>query len=221
MKITLTTLATGLVLAASTLPAAAQSYDHLRCFRVKDSVASFAAITNLTPRDSTNFPVASGCTLKARSRELCIPVDKDRTDQGPSLEVSGSDLTSAFLCYTAKCRGEALPDSLLMSDQFGSHPLSGFHTSRLCAPAILGFPPSPPPRACTSATVPACDGTCGDQNFACAPDTGGTVCICKNVDIFAVCGLIEGPPNCLGTCDGQSSCVDGGGGACQCSLVSQ
>ncbi len=215
--------------AASTNTASAQPYDHLKCFKIKDSVASFAASADLRPLDASNFELDVGCKLKVRSQELCIPVSKDRTDAGPSVAVVGQDLTNAFLCYSVKCPAEVFPDQLLMSDQFGSRQLSRFHTSKLCAPAVLGIPPTtttttlPPgtPRTCTSATVPACDGTCGDQNFNCEPDTGGSACICKGVDIFLTCGLIQGPPNCYGTCNGDSSCVDLGGGACGCSMVLQ
>lgn len=231
MRLTLATLwmvtTTALVLAASTVVATAQPYDHLKCFKIKDSLASFVATADLRPLDTGNFELDAGCTIKVRSRELCVPVNKDRIDEGPSLVVAGQELTNAFLCYTVRCSGETLPAALSMSDQFGSRQLSKLHTTRLCAPAMLGTPPTTTtttlpagtPRSCTSATVPACDGTCGDQNFSCQPDAGGAACICKGVDIFLTCGLISGAPNCYGTCNGDSSCIDAGGGACGCALV--
>ncbi|MBI5504385.1 MAG: hypothetical protein HY899_06265 [Deltaproteobacteria bacterium] len=225
-----TMMASAVALAASAVVATAQPYDHLKCFKVKDSLASFTATADLRPVDTIDFELDAGCAIKVRSRELCVPVNKDRVDEGPSLAVAGPDLTNAFICYTIKCRGEVLPAQLLMSDQFGSRQLSGLHTTRLCAPAVFGTPPPTtttttlphgPPVECASATVPACDGTCGDQNLACEPDVGGTACICKGVDIFAPCGQIAGPPNCYGTCNGDYSCVDAGGGACACSLLFQ
>ncbi len=231
MRLTLATawtiVMTALLLAASTVVASALTYDHLKCFKVKDSLASFVATADLRPLDTGNFELDAGCAIKVRSRELCMPVNKDRTDEGPSLVVEGQDLTNAFLCYTVKCRDELLPATLSMSDQFGSRELSKLHTIRLCAPAILGIPPTTTtttlpagnPRLCTAATVPACDGSCGHQDFACVPDEFGAACICSGVDQFLVCGLIAGTPDCLGTCNGDYSCVDSGGGACACALV--
>ena len=206
--------------------AAAQPYDHLKCFKIKDSIDQFAAIANLMPADTGNFAVDSSCTIKVRSRELCIPIAKDRTDAGPALAVDGQDLTNAFLCYAVKCPSEVLPESLLMSDQFGSRNLAKLHTTRVCAPAVVGIPPTTTttlpagnPRACTNATPPACDGTCADYAFACVPDQSGTACMCSGVDIFFPCGILAPAPDCYGVCDGSSSCIDAGGGACQCALV--
>lgn len=225
MKILFTAAAAAVMFAATTIPALAQPYDHLKCFKIKDSVAPFGATADLRPLDSGAFDVDVDCTIKVRSRELCIPVDKDRTDEGPNLGVAGQDLANAFLCYAVKCPAETLPSAFTMSDQFGSRELSKLHTTRLCAPAVAGPPPptttlpAGTPRACTDATLPACDGTCGDQNITCIPDEAGTACMCKGVDTFLVCGLIAGAPDCYGTCNGDYSCIDIGGGACGCSLV--
>src|SRR5690606_10109421 len=128
------------------------------------------------------------------------------------------------LCYSIKCPDIGMPSALTMSDRFGTRALSGFRTSKVCTPAIFGVPPSTTtttlpagtPRDCASATPPACDGTCGDQNFACVPDNGA--CVCDGVDVFYPCGLIAGAPDCLGSCDGQYSCIENAG-ACQCALV--
>ncbi|HYC53723.1 MAG TPA: hypothetical protein VEL28_02125 [Candidatus Binatia bacterium] len=214
------------ILTASASGAYAQPYDHLRCFKIKDST-SFTAAVDLVPLHEPPFDLSAGCTVKVRSRELCVPVEKVLGDtNAPSLSITGQDLENAFLCYTVKCVDDSLPQSLTMSDQFGTRQISGVRSSKMCAPAIFGAPPptttttqpAGTPRSCVDATAPACDGTCGDQNFACVPDNGA--CICDGVDVFFPCGLIQGPPSCLGSCDGQHSCVDEGG-SCACALVNE
>ncbi|HYC00962.1 MAG TPA: hypothetical protein VEC57_17645 [Candidatus Limnocylindrales bacterium] len=216
--------ALALIAAGAATGAGAQPHDHLQCFKLKDA-ASYSGIVDLRPLHEPPFAVEAGCRLKIRSRELCIPVKKTLGDaDAPSLDVAGQDLQNAFLCYAVKCPDLSMPPSLTMSDQFGTRTLSGFRTSKMCAPAVFGAPaatttttqPAGTPRSCVDAVPPACDGTCGDQNFACVPDNGA--CICDGVDVFFPCGLIEGPPDCLGSCDGQHSCVHEMG-SCQCALV--
>ena len=208
-------------------PAAAQLHDHLRCYKVKDS-ASFSATVDLRPVDGTPFEVDAGCTIKVHSRQVCFPVAKDVVVAGEAhLDISGQELANAFLCYTVKCPPSAIPESLEMSDQFGTHTLTSMRSFTACAPAVYGTPPptstttttlpSGTPRQCVDATPPNCDGTCGDINFACESD-GGTACICASVDIFSPCGIVAGPPTCYGSCEGQQSCVEVSG-ACQCGNV--
>jgi len=222
------------VLAAASLlcllaaPASAQLHDHLKCYKIKDTSTSSAAV-DLRPLDIANFEVDAGCTLKVRSRQVCFPVNKGLiSTTGPHFDVNGQALANPYLCYKVRCPSAVLPESLQMSDQFGTRTLTGFRTSTVCAPAILGAPPvtttttntvpEGTPRNCVDATPPNCDGTCNDFNGSCQEEAGA--CVCVYVDVFGPCPRLgHGVPECWGSCSGQLSCLDIGGGACQCGLA--
>jgi hypothetical protein len=213
-------------LAATT--AQAQLHDHLKCYKVKDP-SSFSASADLFPADSDTFESDAGCSIKVRSRELCVPVAKGLIEtDSPDLDISGIDLTNAFLCYKVRCPATGLPQVLRMSDQFGTRQFTGLRTSTVCAPAIAGAPPVTStttstlpdgiPRNCVNATPPNCDGACNDFNFACVEDAGA--CVCAYYDVFAPCPMAgHGAPECWGSCSSSLSCLDAGGGACQCGLA--
>ena len=111
-----------------------------------------------------------------------------------------------------------------MSDQFGTRTFTGLRTSTICAPAVVGVPPSTTtttttlpagtPRSCVNATPPNCDGTCNNNNLSCAPDGLGS-CVCLNVDVWGPCSDLHGVPDCLGSCEGVHACIEVSG-ACQC-----
>lgn len=217
------------VVAASFLfgaaPAGAVLHDHLKCYRAKDT-ASLSAILDLFPTEDPPFPIDARCKVKARSRQLCFPVAAIQFDAtGPTLDVKGEELANPLICYTIKCPAVDLPDSVQLTDRFGTRTFTSLRTSTVCGPAVIGAP-SPPttlppgsPRSCVDATVPNCDGTCGDFNFACAPDDGGTACICRSVDTFGGCPMIGGgPPACIGSCSGSQTCIEVGG-ECQCGVA--
>ena len=205
--------------------ASAQVHDHLRCFKIKDP-SSFHATVDVRPLDDAVFSVEAGCTIKVKSRQVCFAVEKDLvTTDAPTALVPGAELSNAFLCYSMRCPSSLLPESLDMSDQFGTRTLTGFRTSTICAPAVIGDPPPTtttttmphgPPRDCTDATAPNCDGTCGDPDIACIESSGA--CICQFYEPFFPCGFVEGPPECYGQCPGSKSCVDVSG-TCQCADV--
>ena len=215
-------LALGTWLVASS--AGAQLHDHLKCYRVRDATSSVATV-DLHPADSVLFEVDAGCTVKVRSKQLCVPVQQDLVESsGGPLHITGQELTNAFLCYAVKCPASTLPETLEMSDPFGTRTLSSLHTSTVCTPAIVGVPvttttlPHGPPRACVDAATPNCDGTCGNENIACVADAGA--CVCQFQEPFAQCGLLVGAPECYGTCLGSQSCIEVAG-ACQCGDVYQ
>jgi len=214
-------------LAACTFPLASSAalHDHLKCYKIKDPSA-FHATADLRPLDDTVFGVDGDCTIKVKSRQLCFAVQKDLiSTDAPEVEVSGAELSNAFLCYSLRCPSETLPESLEMSDQFGTRTVTAFRTSTICAPAVIGPPPPTttttttvhgPPRDCANATAPNCDGVCGNSDQACIESSGA--CICQFYEPFAVCGFVAGPPTCYGQCAGSQGCIDVGG-ACQCGDV--
>jgi hypothetical protein len=206
--------------------ASAQVHDHLKCYKVKDP-SSFSATADLRPADQSNFQLDPGCSIKVRSRQLCIPVRKELLESdAPSLDIAGPDLANAFLCYKVRCPGTP-PESLQMSDQFGTRTLTGLRTTTICAPAILGAPPVTTtttstlpdgiPRDCTEATPPSCDGTCNNNNLSCEENAGACVCIFR--DVFGGCPRAgAGAPECWGTCDGIQTCLEVSGG-CGCGFA--
>lgn len=218
-----------LVIASCSLaaaPALAVRYDHLKCYKVKDSAPTSSATVDLRPLDNGTFELEAGCTVKVRSRQLCFPSTKEVLFSADALlNVEGQELENAFLCYKVKCPKTVLPDSLEMSDQFATRNLTGLRTTTLCAPAIPGAPPPTTtttipmgtPRSCVDATPPNCDGTCNNYNFACAEDAGA--CVCLYVDVFGGCPMFNGgPPECYGSCEGSQTCIEVGG-ACQCGFA--
>jgi hypothetical protein len=63
-------------------------HDHLKCYKLKDG-ASFAAKVDLRPLDDSDFVLDVGCTVKVRSRQLCVPVQKaDVTSDAPRFDIS-------------------------------------------------------------------------------------------------------------------------------------
>ncbi|HXC53237.1 MAG TPA: hypothetical protein VN634_20280 [Candidatus Limnocylindrales bacterium] len=214
-----------LAVCAFPLAAPAALHDHLKCYKIKDP-SSFHATADLRPLDDSVFGLDADCTIKVKSRQLCFAVEKDllATD-APAAEVPGAELSNAFLCYSLRCPSESLPESLEMSDQFGTRTVTALRTSTICAPAVIGPPPPTttttttvhgPPRDCTAATAPNCDGTCGNSDSACIEDSGA--CVCQIFEPFASCGFVAGPPNCYGQCAGSQSCIEVSG-ACQCGDV--
>jgi hypothetical protein len=220
-------LAAFALVAGAVGPAHALLHDHYECYKIKDA-SSHSAAVNLTPTLDSPFDPDSGCTVKVRSKQICFPVNKDVvTSDAPHKNISGPELAGPMLCYAVKCPASSVPDSLEMTDQFGTHTVSGFRVTTICTPTVYGTPATTTttlpsggiPKPCTSATTPACDGTCSDFNNSCRPDAGGTACTCVFVDNFGPCPQADGgPPNCWGSCQGDQTCIEVGG-ACQCGLV--
>lgn len=118
-------------------------FDHLRCYKMKDSLADRALINMVTDPNHDLFPDEAGCKVIVKSKEYCVPVAKRRILQPSSkkdavhLTVPGQRLTSAMLCYKVKCPTDAqsMPSALSVEDQFGDRVVSKFVTSKLCTPA--------------------------------------------------------------------------------------
>ncbi len=184
--------------------AQAQLFDHLKCYKLKDS-ASFSAQAAL---DALHAEFADeSCAVKGKGRLYCTPVDKTVVDyqaKGGLTQVpfSGQALTDDRICYKVKCPG-AGPTSLEITDQFGTRGAGQLKPQLLCTPAQIGpvttttttLPPLPP---CTGGSPwPSCvAGDCssvGPTHF-CDPRTNGTcACVrpCNELDPGAgdICGV--------------------------------
>jgi len=146
----------------------AQTYDHLKCYKVKDS-AKAKAIVDLTPEQIPPFQVGPGCKMVVKGKEFCVPADKfvvdtDAPGQAP-YPTDGVVLQRDYICYKVKCPKVDTPDTEV-SDQFATRTMSKFKVSKLCVPAV---------KTCQGSEAPTCGGVCpfGDP----CVDSGGT-CIC-------------------------------------------
>jgi hypothetical protein len=111
-------------------PVGAQVADHLKCYRVRDPIASVRYTANLQ-----GLLPQPGCTVRARAAMLCVATTK--TGVSPTPPGGGPSTPSPagkFLCYRVKCARQTLPNQTL-SDQFGGRTVTPRTTAMLCAPA--------------------------------------------------------------------------------------
>jgi hypothetical protein len=207
----LATVAIGL---APPMIAIAQTYDHLKCYKMKDP-HNFTAVANLAPIQNPPFPVEPGCKIKVRGVEFCIPVDKTLvpgTGNAPSAPVAGQPLQNDFICYNMKCPKPPAPiPPVLVSDQFGSRTLQKFTARRICTPAIKGLPTTTTiPQTTTTTTTTtmpsnpcmldqqgACLGTCPNAGDTCLYDPATGVCDCYPQSAQCTLDLVG---MCVGLC---------------------
>jgi len=214
-------LALVLVLAAVLIPAlaAAQTADHLQCYKIKDTLR----LTGTVDLTSPQFGFDDDCKI-SKAQLFCVPADK--TDEqvidpttGPitPLPVSAAPAPGDRVCYKVKCPRPAvpLPDEQV-TDQFGTRHLSKFTAQMVCTPAVKGA------AYCGDGAIDAgedcepgdLDGaTCATEGFAsgalaCAPgctfDTSGCV---PNPPSTCGNGAIDGSESCDGADLGGMSCV--------------
>lgn len=125
--------------------ASAQTFDHLKCYKISDE-SSYTALANLDTNSlqAAAFPNETGCKISVRSKEFCVPVSKTRfVDPGnpkeaPEAELVGQELQNDFLCYKVRCEAPATtpPASQVVHDQFGARAISRFKTAKVCTPAV-------------------------------------------------------------------------------------
>lgn len=118
-------------------PAPAQTFDHLYCFKARDEKVFKSAAVDLDP--SLAAFAATGCTIKAKAKEVCLPATASVTavEDGTHLPIAGPALTFERLCYKLKCpKFEPAPETF--SDAFGTRELSRFRATKICLPAVGG-----------------------------------------------------------------------------------
>ena len=214
----------GLVVSLSSTVASAQTFDHLKCYKMKDP-HNFTAVANLTPFQNPPFPLEPGCRIKVRGTEFCIPVDKALgSSTAPSAPVVGQPLQNDYICYVMRCPKPATPiPSVLVSDQFGSRTLQKFVARRICTPAIKGLPTTTtttttttlPTNPCSLDTAGNCNGTCPNTGDTCLYDPATGACGCGPQS--AQCALdING--TCAGLCPNANDiCLPNAAGTpCSC-----
>ena len=131
-------LAAALAVVSTAGLATAQTFDHLRCFKARDSVNA-DALSDIQALQNPPFDFPSSCEISVRSKEVCVPVAKTVVDAGNagSADVVGQDLVHDYVCYKAKCSSKPTgPDTLDVADQFGSRAMSKFKFKKFCVPAF-------------------------------------------------------------------------------------
>lgn len=202
--------------------AQAQTYDHTKCFKIKDS-AKFVARVNLKAfQTEYNTPptVIEGCAVVGKAKLFCVPVtkkvmelkDKTKPPLTP-VSITGQNLKFDQLCYRVKCPRPTITTQDV-TDQFGSRTIKGFVPMMLCTPAVKTTTPAP---TCVQSLYPQCGGTCINATDVCRPKSDGTAgCDCFPVN--PPCDLSG--PQCNGACTNiAQSCIMTAAGGCYCGDV--
>ncbi len=171
-------LGLGMCLAPS---ADAQIDDHMRCYKMKDSIK----LKGFVDIDIPQFGLAPGCRL-GRGKLFCVPADKsgvavvDRATGSPidPLLLSAAPSPGDQICYSVRCKDTPDPPATEVTDQFGTRTVTikrGF----LCGPAVKG-------------TAFCGDGVI-DLGEECEPtDLGGATC----TDLGFASGTLSCAPGC-------------------------
>jgi hypothetical protein len=162
-------------------PAGAQIADHLKCYRIKDSLGRTSYTADLGA--SSPLPADSGCLIKTPAKLLCVDTTKTNVNPPPSGAGPGRT-ASRYVCYKVRCPRQTLP-AVDWTDQFGTRALLPIGPKMVCAPE-----PAPPGPACVTGGCAAC-GSCGDGRCHLTGGGGG-------------CGTFDGTPQCVSA----STCVD-------------
>lgn len=209
-------------------------FDHMQCYKVRDS-AKFDASATLDALQS-QFDIGADCSIKGarnKGKRFCVPVSKtvtafeDKSRTGiPQVDLDGQEQFFDSICYKVKCPDGNIPP-LLVTDQFGTRTIKDFKTDMLCVPAVKGVPTTTttststttttlPPVVCTDDVFQCVDGTVVSRD----PDNDCEFfrCPCDNADCSLLkCAVTVCPDNvtfygCTGECyedpnTGEDSCV--------------
>jgi len=103
--------------------------DHLKCYKIKDSLPKTTYNAQLT-----DVALATGCAVKLPGKLLCV--DSTKTNVNPQPPGGGPTGQNAgrYVCYRIKCATSPIaPVSVL--DQFGSRIVQRGKARMLCAPS--------------------------------------------------------------------------------------
>jgi hypothetical protein len=127
----------------------AQSFDHLSCHKVKDTLRKEEYVVDLVPSDAA-FPLQPACKVKAPAKLLCTPVAPAGALPGAPAPGPAADAIPQ-LCYKLKC--PKLELDVAVADRFGDRTIQVKAPTMLCVPAV------PPTSSTTSTTVAATTST--------------------------------------------------------------
>ena len=191
----------------------AQLFDHLKCYKIKDS-AKFAATADLEALQA-EFGVED-CVIKGKGKLFCVMVDKDvmtfeDKTKPPLVQPSfdGQELSDDRICYKIKCPKVTIAPQEV-GDQFGVRTVEKFKATMLCTPAFKGPAPSGDPNgtACSDGTSCA-SGFCAD-GFCCDTACSGSCDACDTGGNEGACTIVTagspGSPSCSPfVCNGSGS----------------
>jgi hypothetical protein len=189
-------------------PAAAQTSNHITCFKARDNAPRARYSLTLT---SAVGPLA--CKVKVPAKLACLETAKSNVSPTPP----GGGPTGAvgsFLCYQLKCQ-RASAAGAEMEDQFGRRTVNFKGTQLLCAPATRGSLTRGPGAGPSTTTTTLAGGT-GQCRFAdgrctgqcagggrCGTAVSSTSCECRST----ACGD-SSAPECSGFCVNQGeACI--------------
>jgi hypothetical protein len=146
-------LAAALVVFGSS-SAFAQPYDHLKCYKMKDTETFHSANADIGTIEPS-FGLQN-CRIKKKARQICIPATKDVTEITEGTDtpfvVATDDLAFEQVCYKITCPSVIIPPQTV-SDQFGTRTVEKLKASTLCVPAVFGPPPTTSTTSTTTTTT--------------------------------------------------------------------
>jgi len=165
--------------------------DHLKCFKVKDTLPKGTYTANVD-----GLVAETGCVVKVPVSLLCV--DATKTGVTPTPPGGTGPVAHRYLCYKTKCPKGTAPGDLQWHDQFGNRTLAAKVPSKLlCAPELIGCAANggtcDPPSACQVGA-----GTCDAQTGQCVYTAAANGTVCRPA---------------AGPCDVQETC-DGTNGTC-------
>ncbi len=182
-----------LTAALTLLPVAAQAqFDHLTCFKAKDS-GKFSALVTLNAIQDAFDPPAQ-CQVVGKAKLFCVPTEKT-VDQliinkmpAVPLAVPGTTPLPDTVCYKVKCPTATIAADEIV-DQFGVRTFSKFKAQYLCAPAFKTAPvcalPDPPQcpfnDPCSAGICSTTRGSCSVQGDC--PLAPNEECCCSGICI--------------------------------------
>lgn len=206
------------------LASAQPVFDHMKCYRVKDTIGSGEYTADLVPKDSTNFVVEpgdvvvggvlhAGCRVRLPAKYFCTDVDKrnarsTRPPYDPAQWTIDGPESGDRLCYKLRC--PTVPSKNLdIIDQFGTRKITVTgKPAWLCTPVTRDLPAGSP---CGTRADGQCSGLCpaGEQCLAISGEDCGCAPASQACSQVTSCST--------GLCPGLwETCAVQGSGICGC-----
>jgi hypothetical protein len=190
--------------------------DHLKCYKVRDSLRQAVYTADL----AGDLGVDVGCVIKVPAVYACVPTSKTNVKPTPPPPfgngVTAGARSEIVACYRVKCPRAGVPSALGVQDQFGERPVKPITTSLLCTPFVIPVTTTTtstlPPQVCSQPG--ACNPACGAAQ-GCANVRNG--CACADAP---ACGA-QGD-QCGGNCPVGTTepChLDTSNGQCMCGFI--
>jgi len=148
-RLVLAATAIAIVGASTTVHANGFDYDHLKCFKIRDSLTDRRTIYLADIYPTGAFQTQLDCRLRLPASHFCVNVAKENVEiigqvDGEPFEPLpvDSDDGRDYLCYDLKCDRDRLEADAL--DQFGARRIRIRKSDFLCMPANK-IVPTPPP----------------------------------------------------------------------------